>query len=131
MAKRNFRGKPKRKKDRSAGPPGADMMGQIQKMQEDMAKAQEELANVTTSVTAGGGAITIEITGHQRVTGITIDAAMLELEIEADDLEMLQDMLVAGMNAAVEQSQTLSASHMEGLTGGLGLGDLLGGLGGG
>ena len=129
MSKRSFRGKPKRKKE-SGGLPGGDMLDQFQKMKEDMVKAQEELANVATSVSAGGGAITIEITGHQRVNAIAINAEMLELEIGAEDLEMLQDMLVAGMNAAIEQSQTLSANRMEGLTGGIDLGDLLGGLGG-
>jgi DNA-binding YbaB/EbfC family protein len=106
------------------------MMAQMQKMQEEMAQAQEALASETVSVTAGGGAITIVMTGHQRVQSIEIIPELLNPE----DVEMLQDMLVAGVNSAIEQSQTMAAEKMEGITGGLGglgggLEDLLGGLG--
>jgi hypothetical protein len=126
MAKRPYRGKPKKKK---AGNP-ANMMAQVQKMQQDMAAAQDSLADETITVTAGGGAISIEITGHQRVEAITLDPEV----VDPEDVEMLQDMLVAAVNQAIEQSQAMAAQRMEGLTGGLdlggGLGDLLGGLGG-
>ncbi len=125
MAKRSFRGKPKKKpKMRNPG----NMMAQMQKMQEEMAVAQEALADETMTVTAGGGAISIVITGHQRLQSIEINPELLDPE----DAEMLQDMLVAGVNAAIEQSQTMAAEKMEGITGGLGggLNDLLGGLGG-
>jgi DNA-binding YbaB/EbfC family protein len=123
MAKRSFSGRPKKKKS----PAGGDIFAQMQQMQQEMMKAQEELANVTTTVTAGGGAIEVEISGHQRIIAIKIDPDLL-----ADiDVEMLQDMLVAGMNAAIEKSQSLSAERMEGLTGDIGINDLLGGLGGG
>jgi DNA-binding YbaB/EbfC family protein len=126
MAKRSYRGKPKKKR---AGNP-ANMMAQVQKMQQDMAAAQDALADETITVTAGGGAISIEITGHQRVEGITLDPEV----VDPEDVEMLQDMLVAAVNQAIEQSQAMAAQRMEGLTGGLdlggGLGDLLGGLGG-
>ena len=117
MAKRSFRGKPK--KSRASNP--ANLMGQMQKMQEQMAAQQEELANETVSVTAGGGAITIVITGHQRVESIEIQPEL----VDSDEIEMLQDMLVAAVNAAIEQSQA-----MAGLTGGLNINDILGGLGG-
>ena len=90
-----------------------------------MAKAQENLANQTINVTAGGGAIEIEITGHQRIKSIKIDPDV----VDPEDVEGLQDLLVAGMNQALEQSQELSANKMEGLTGDMGLNDLLGGLG--
>ena len=127
MAKRSFRGKPKKKK---AGGNPANMMAQMQKMQQDMAVAQDALADETITVTAGGGAISIEITGHQRVEAITLDPEV----VDPEDVEMLQDMLVAAVNQAIEQSQAMAAQRMEGLTGGLdlggGLGDLLGGLGG-
>ena len=127
MAKRSFRGKPKKKK---AGGNPANMMAQMQKMQQDMAVAQDALADETITVTAGGGAISIEITGHQRVEAITLDPEV----VDPEDVEMLQDMLVAAVNQAIEQSQAMAAERMEGLTGGLdlggGLGDLLGGLGG-
>ena len=121
MTKRSFHGKPKKK---SASP--NDMLGQVQRMQEEMAAAQTALENETVTVTAGGGAITVIITGHQRLRGITIDPELLNPE-EAD---FLQDMLVAGVNAAIEQSQALAAQRMEGITGGVGgMDGLLGGLG--
>lgn len=123
MAKRGFRGKPK-KKSKGLDPGG--LMSQMQEMQQQMASQQEALANEKISVTAGGGAITIDITGHQRIEAIKI---MPEL-VDPEDVEMLQDLLVAAVNAAIEQSQSMAAEKMEGLTGGLGINDLLGGLGG-
>ena len=121
MTKRSFHGKPKKK---TAAP--NDMLGQVQKMQEEMAAAQTALENETVTVTAGGGAIAVVITGHQRLRNITIDPELLNPE-EAD---FLQDMLVAGINAAIEQSQALAAQRMEGITGGIGgMDGLLGGLG--
>ena len=102
-------------------------MSQMQQMQEQMASAQSALENETLTVTAGGGAISIVITGHQRIESIKVDPELLTPE----DAEMLQDMLVAGVNAAIEQSQAMAAERMEGITGGLGggLNDLLGGMG--
>lgn len=121
MTKRNFHGKPKKK----AGGNPNDMLAQVQKMQQEMAAAQTALENETLTVSAGGGAITITITGHQRVRGITIDKELLT----ADEADFLQDMLVAGINAAIEQSQALAAQRMEGITGGVGgMDGLLGGL---
>ncbi|MCP5094330.1 MAG: YbaB/EbfC family nucleoid-associated protein [Chloroflexi bacterium] len=103
-----------------------NMMAQMQKMQEQMAKEQEALENESVTVTAGGGAISIVVTGHQRIQSITIDPEVLD----PDDIEMLQDMLVAGINSAIEQSQTMAAERMEGITGNMGgLTDMLGGLG--
>ena len=122
MTKRNFHGKPKKK---TGGGNPNDMLAQVQKMQADMATAQTALENETLTVSAGGGAITITITGHQRVRGITIDKELLT----PDEAEFLQDMLVAGINAAIEQSQALAAQRMEGITGGVGgMDGLLGGL---
>ncbi len=125
MSKRSFRGRPKPKKNKMPGAGG--LMAQMQQMQEQMANAQAALEDETVTVTAGGGAISIVITGHQRVQSITVDPELLT----PDDAEMLQDMLVAGVNAAIEQSQALAAERMEGITGGLGggLNDLLGGMG--
>jgi DNA-binding YbaB/EbfC family protein len=123
MGKRGFRGKPKKK---SKGMDPGGLMSQVQEMQQQMASQQAALAGETVSVTAGGGAITIVITGHQRVESIEI---MPEL-VDPNDVEMLQDLLVAAVNAAIEQSQSMAAEKMEGLTGGLGINDLLGGLGG-
>lgn len=129
MAKRSFRGKPKKAKGPRGGGLGGqnpkDLMAKMQQMQADMATKQEELADKTTTVTAGGGAISIEITGHQRIRKIELDEDI----IDPEDKEMLQDLLVAAVNAAIEESQSMSASAMEGLTGGLDINNMLGGLG--
>jgi DNA-binding YbaB/EbfC family protein len=126
MAKRSYRSKPKKKNKPKMPNPG-NLMAQMQQMQQQMADAQAALEDETITVTAGGGAISIVITGHQRLQTIEIDPELLDPE----EGEMLQDMLVAGVNAAIEQSQALAAERMEGITGGLGGGvnDLLGGLG--
>jgi hypothetical protein len=107
-------------------PSQSAMMAQVQRMQQDMVKAQEELANEIIDVTAGGGAITITISGHQRVQAIKIDKDSIDLEDE-EWLEDLQDLLIAAVNQAIEQSQAMSAERMEGITGDLG-GMLPGGL---
>lgn len=121
MAKRPYRSKSKKKKSSPA-----NMMAQFQQMQQEMAEAQAALENETVTVTAGGGAISIVITGHQRVQSIKINPELLD----PDDVEMLQDLLIAGINSAIEQSQTMSAEKMEGITGDMGgLNDMLGGLG--
>jgi nucleoid-associated protein EbfC len=96
---------------------GGGMLGQIQKLQADMMKAQESLADETLEVTAGGGAITIVITGQQRVKSITLQPEV----VDPADLDMLQDLLVAAVNEAIERSQTYAAQKLQGLTGGLGI----------
>lgn len=102
-------------------PGGGGGMGniaqQIQKMQQEMMKAQKELETETLEVSAGGGAVTVVITGHQRIQSITLKPEV----IDPDDVEMLQDMLVAAINQAIEQSQAMAAQRLEGLTGGLNL----------
>ena len=90
---------------------------QIQKMQQEMALAQEALAEETVEVSAGGGAVTIVITGHQRIQSITLKPEILDPE----DVEMTQDILVAAVNQAIEKSQEMAAQRLEGLTGGLNL----------
>ncbi len=120
MAKKPFRGGKSKKK----ASPG-NMMAQIQQMQQDMAEAQAALESETVTISAGGGAITIVITGHQRIQSISIIPELLDPE----ESEMLEDMLVAGINSAIEQSQALSAQRMEGITGNMGLNDMLGGMG--
>jgi DNA-binding YbaB/EbfC family protein len=110
-------------------PGGANPMAMLQKMQQDMAEAQENLEHETTEVSVGGGAIKIVITGHQRVQSVEIDPDVIDME---DDEWMtdLQDLLVAAVNQAIEQSQAMAAERMEKITGGLGdlpgLGGLLG-----
>jgi DNA-binding YbaB/EbfC family protein len=94
---------------------GAGLAQQIQQMQQEMVKTQEALADETVEVTAGGGMVTLVITGHQRVKSITLKPEV----VDPDDVEMLQDLLVAAVNQAIEQSQTMAAERLEGITGGL------------
>ncbi len=100
------------------------MMKQVQKMQADMVKAQEALANETIEASAGGGMVTVTITGDLQVKDIVIapDA------IDPEDPELLADMVLAAVNEAIRQAQELAATRMGGLTGGMDLG-ALGGLG--
>ncbi len=100
------------------------MLQQVQKMQADMMKAQEALANETIEASAGGGMVTVTITGDLQVKDISIapDA------IDPEDPELLQDMVLAAVNEAIRQAQELAATRMGGLTGGMDLG-ALGGLG--
>ncbi|WP_322798735.1 YbaB/EbfC family nucleoid-associated protein [Thermoflexus sp.] len=97
------------------------LLQQIQRLQEEMVKAKEALAQETLTVTAGGGAITVVITGDQRVRSITIDPALLA----SGDIEMLQDLLVAAINQAIERSQAYAAERLNALAGQMGLSGLL------
>jgi hypothetical protein len=101
------------------------MRQQIMKIQEQMLQTQEELGEKTVTATAGGGVIEVVMTGHQRVESITIDPEA----VDPEDVEMLQDLIIAAVNEALERSQALAAEQMGALTGGLGLGDLGGLLG--
>lgn len=94
---------------------GGGMMAQIQKLQEQMAEAQAKLADETVSVTVGGGAIKITMTGDQNCKAVEIDAEFLK----DADAEMLQDILLSGINLALEQSRDLAAQRMGPLTSGL------------
>ncbi len=96
---------------------GGGMLGQIRKLQQGIATAQEALAEETVEVTAGGGAITIVITGNQRVKSIKLQPDV----VDPTDVEMLQDLLVAAVNEAIKRSQTHTARGLQGLTGGLGI----------
>ncbi|HUR86851.1 MAG TPA: YbaB/EbfC family nucleoid-associated protein [Solirubrobacteraceae bacterium] len=101
------------------------MMKQVQKMQQDMMKAQEQLASETVQASAGGGMVTVTITGDLVFKDIAIDPDA----IDPEDAELLQDMVIAAVNEAIRQAQELAATKMGGLTGGLDLG-ALGGPGG-
>lgn len=119
--------KPFRKKGSAKGKnnPNA-MLAQVQQMQADMAQAQEALEHEYITVTSGGGAISIEISGQQRVKAVTVDPELLDPE----DVDMLQDLLVASINSAIEQSQAMAAKRMEDISSGMGnLNDMLGGFG--
>jgi len=99
---------------------GGGMAQQLQKLQQEMLETQEALGDEVVEVTAGGGAVTVAITGHQRIQSISIDPEV----VDPEDVEMLQDLIVAAVNEAIEKSQTLAAERMSGLTGGLGLSGL-------
>jgi nucleoid-associated protein EbfC len=105
------------------------MMAQLQKMQQDMKDAQESLETETVEVSVGGGALTIVITGHQRVKDIRINPDVLDTS-DPEWATDLADLLLLGVNQAIEQSQTMAAEKMERITGGMGnipgLGGLLG-----
>ncbi|MCG3208541.1 MAG: Nucleoid-associated protein [Anaerolineae bacterium] len=91
------------------------LAAQLQAMQQQMADAQESLGDETVEVTAGGGAIKVVMTGHQKLVSMTIDPEV----VDPDDVEMLQDLIVAAINEAVEASQNLAADKMGSITGGL------------
>ena len=93
-----------------------NMMKQVQKMQADMAKMQEELASKTYSANAGGGVVTAEVNGQHELVSMTIDPEA----VDPDDVEMLQDMVIAAVNEAMRMADTDAASSMKGITGGLG-----------
>ena len=91
------------------------MIRQMQQMQDRMAKVQAELETETVEASAGGGAVRVVATGTQRVVSVTIDPAA------AAEPEMLQDMVVAAINEAIEKSKQLAASKMQAVASGLGL----------
>ena len=101
------------------GMPGLnmDMIKQAQKMQRDAAAAQQEIAAMTFEASAGGGMVKATATGEMAITDITIDPAA----VDPEDVEMLQDMIVAAVNEALRAAESDSASTMQQLTGGLGL----------
>lgn len=111
------------------GMPGgmSGMMAQLQKMQQDMAEAQAALEHETVEVSVGGGALTIVITGHQRVQSIKINPDAIDTS-DPEWVNDLQDLMLLGVNQAIEQSQAMAAEKMERITGGLGSIPGLGGL---
>ena len=98
----------------------ANMLKQVQKMQADMLAAQEQLKHETVEASAGGGMVTVKITGDLELTELRIDPDA----IDPEDAEMLQDMVQAAVNEAIRAAQELAATKMSGLTGGMDLGSL-------
>jgi len=92
------------------------LMKQAQKMQEDMQKAQEELANMEVTGEAGGGLVSVVMTGRHDVRRVSIDPGLM-----ADDKEILEDLLAAAVNDAVRQVEKMSQDRMSGMTDGMGL----------
>src|SRR3954466_4056277 len=92
------------------------MLRQVQQMQAEMEKAQEQLKTEVVEASAGGGMVTVKVTGDLEIQEIKIDPDALDPE----DVDMLQDMVLAAVNEAIRSAQELAASRMGGLTGGLG-----------
>ena len=101
------------------------MLRQVQQMQAEMVKAQEELKSEVVEASAGGGMVTVKITGDLELRELKIDPEA----VDPEDVEMLQDMVQAAVNEAIRSAQELAASKMGAATGGLGGPGGLGGLG--
>jgi DNA-binding YbaB/EbfC family protein len=101
------------------------MMKQVQQMQAEMVKAQEELKNEVVEASAGGGMVTVKVTGDLEVREVVIDPQA----VDPEDVELLQDMVLAATNEALRSAQELAARKMGAATGGLGGPGGLGGLG--
>ena len=98
-----------------------NMMKQAQKLQSRMLKLQEELAEKTVETTAGGGMIKAVANGRQQLVGLTIDREV----VDPDDVEMLQDLILAAVNDALNKAQEMVANEMGKLTGGFNLPGML------
>ena len=94
-----------------------NMIRQAQKMQQDMMKAQEELETKTYEAAAGGGVVTAAVSGKKELVSVAIDPEA----VDPDDVEMLQDLIVAAVNEALRKANEDAASQMSRLTGGLNL----------
>ena len=91
------------------------MLRQARELQAKMAKVQEELGNVEVEATSGGGAVRVVMNGHQNVQSVEI----LPEAVNAEDVEMLQDLIVSAVNEAVAKSQEVANKQLSRLTGGL------------
>lgn len=111
MAKGKFRGFPGGKGNMG------NLMKQAQKMQQDMAKIQEELEEKTVEASAGGGTVTVIATGKKAIKEINIKPEV----VDPDDVEMLQDLVLAAINEALRKADEMADSEMNKLTGGMGM----------
>lgn len=91
------------------------MMQQVQKLQAKLAKAQQELSDVTLEASSGGGAVKVTISGQQKIQSIKISPEV----VNPEDVELLEDLVLAAVSEAMTKSQQLAAERLEGLTGGL------------
>ena len=102
--------------NRPAGAGGqGGMMQQLQRLQQQMAEAQEKLAQETVTATAGGGAVKVTMSGDQKCQSVVIDPALLK----DGDVEMLQDLVLTAVNLALDQSRSVQEQIMGPLAGGL------------
>ncbi len=103
-----------------------DMLKQVQQMQASMAAAQAELASSTVSATVGGGVVQATVSGDGDLREIKIDPSV----VDPDDIETLEDLVVAAVVEATRQAKELQSEKLGAVTGGIDLGSMLGGLGG-
>ncbi len=94
-----------------------NLMRQAKKMQEQMLKMQEELEEKTVEASAGGGVVTVVANGRKEIVEITIDPSV----VDPDDVEMLQDLIMAAANEALRQAEEMIQNEMSKITGGMGL----------
>jgi DNA-binding YbaB/EbfC family protein len=90
-------------------------MKQVQKMQAELKRVQEELATKTVEGTAGGGVVTVIVNGHQEIQEVKIDPAV----VDPEDVEMLEDLILAAVNDGLRKAQEMSAAEMQRVTGGI------------
>lgn len=91
------------------------MMRQAQQLQKNMAKMQEEIEAATVEATAGGGAVKAVVTGNMKLESLTIDPEV----VDAADVEMLQDLVLAAVNEGMDKAQKMAADRLSSITGGL------------
>ena len=113
MAKNSFRGMP-------GGGNQAAMMKQAQKMQQELLRMQQEQENKTYTATSGGGMVAATVNGKHELVGLEIKPDA----VDPDDVEMLQDMVMAAVNEAMRAADTDAANNMSRITGGMNLGGL-------
>lgn len=101
------------------------MLKQVQKMQAEMMAAQEQLKDEVVEASAGGGMVTVKVSGDLEVKSIAIDPEA----VDPEDVELLQDMVLAAVNEALRSAQEMASKKLGGITGGLGGPGGLGGLG--
>ncbi len=92
-----------------------DIMKQAQQMQKKMLQVQEELAHRTVEATVGGGMVTVTVNGKNEVLQVKVEPQV----VDPDDVEMLEDLIVAGVNEALRKAQEMASDEMGKLTGGL------------
>ena len=92
----------------------ADMFGKVMEMQQKMAEAQEALAGKTVTAEVGGGMVTVTANGAQRVTAIKIEPSV----VDPDDLEILEDLVIAGVNKALDEAAEMGRQEMQKMAGG-------------
>ena len=91
------------------------MLQQAQKLQAKLAKAQEELGNITLEASSGGGAVTVTINGQQKIQSVKISPEV----VNPDDVELLEDLVLTAVSEAIAKSQELATKQLGELTGGL------------